>query len=374
MGSFIPSDLKERNRATVYSLLSATQGISKADLARESGISAPTVQKIVEYFAALGLVRGIADGQARASSLLPGRRPQPLLLNPGAAYAIGAEYDGVHLTVGVVDLAGRLLSLERRKSPADVQTLLAEAIEGAVDGAIAAAGIDRGAIVGLGLGLPGTVDPIGRTLRFAPLVGITAPADFGPLLDEIEARLGFPLVLENDANAAALGEYAARSLGSGGDLLFAVLGRGLGAGLILDGKLRKGPKAFAGEIGYLVFDPAWASSLDAPGWLEGETDLASFWAEAESPGGVSQASLERVADRLALGLANICIALDLNRVVVGRAHREGFGPEMLRLIGERLSRLSVLEISCEAPVARESGVAGAAGLALDRWLKGVFAG
>jgi predicted NBD/HSP70 family sugar kinase len=379
MGSFVPSDLKQKNRATVYSLLKTRRGLSKAVIARESGISPPTVQKIVEYFVGLGLVRenGEADdaGEAGAQNIAAlGRRPRPLRLDPRAAYAIGAEYDGVHLSLGVVDLAGELHSLVRRKAPPEALTVIAELIEAAALEALASAGIDRRSVVGLGLGLPGTIDPRGRTLRFAPLVGITEPVDFGPRLDELEARLGFPLVLENDANAAALGEYAARSLGSEGDLLFVVLGRGIGAGLVLGGKLRKGPRSFAGEIGYLVFDASWKATLGAPGWLEENTDLASFWTEAEGASGPSRAALERVADHIALALADICIALDLERVVVGRAQRESFGGELLGLIGERLSRLSVLEVSCEAPVAQEPGVSGAASLALDLWLQGVYAG
>jgi predicted NBD/HSP70 family sugar kinase len=378
MGSFVASDLKERNRATIYSLISSSRGLSKADLARESGISAPTVQKIVEYFAGLRLIREVDEDEASAGSRQPsaslGRRPRPLRFDPGAAFAIGAEYDGVHLSVGAVDLAGSPRSLVRRMAPPSVRGILAEFLEPVVDEALSSAGLGRDAIVGLGLGLPGTVDPDGRTMRFAPLVGIDEPEDFGNLLDALESRLGFPIVLENDANAAALGEYAARSLGVEDDLLFAVLGRGLGAGLILDGKLRKGPRAFTGEIGYMSFETGSEASLADPGWLESRIDLASFWAEAEAPGGPSEAALERVAGYLALCLADICIALDLPRVVIGRAHREPFGPRLLELIGKGLRRLAVLELSCEAPAAQEPGVSGAAGLALDRWLKDVFAG
>jgi len=379
MGSFVPSDLKEKNRATVYCLLKSRRGMSKAEIARESGISPPTVQRIVEYFAGLGLVR-VDEGGAEAEeggapiTASVGRRPRPLWLDPNAAFAIGAEYDGVHLSVGVVDLSGELHSLVRRKAPPEALTVITEVIEAAADEALAAAGIMRKSVVGLGLGLPGTVDPVGRTLSFAPLVGITDSVDFGPRVEELEARLGFPLVLENDANAAALGEYAARSLGPDGDLLFAVLGRGIGAGLILNGHLRKGPRSFAGEIGYLAFDASWKASMDAPGWLEEKSDLAAFWNEAERAVGPSRVALERVADHIGVALADICIALDLSRVVIGMANRESSGKELLRLIGERLSRLSVLDISCEAPVAQEPGVSGAAGLALDLWLQGVYAG
>jgi predicted NBD/HSP70 family sugar kinase len=303
-----------------------------------------------------------------------GRPPQLLSFNPAAAYAIGAEYDGVHLSVGVVDLSGGLRALVKTAAPPELGLLVAEKLEPSIDEALREAGIPRGSIVGLGLGIPGIKDPDGATLRFAPFIGLGEPFDSGPLLGELQSRLGYPIVIENDANAAALGEFAARGLGEGDDLLFAVLGRGLGAGLILDGRLRTGPRSFAGEIGYLAFDPDWEASPDRPGWLETETDLASFWAEAEGPGGPSRSALERVAGRVAMGLANLCIALDLGRVVVGRANSEVFGMELLDLIEAKLTRLAVLGVACEGPISPEPGVAGAAGLALEGWLKGVFAG
>lgn len=375
MASFVQSDMKEKNRATAYALLKGRQTLSKADIARESGISATTVMKIIDYFQTLGIA-GETEQKAEAEegSFSLGRRPQLLFFNPRAAYALGAEYDGVHLGVGVVDLAGQLHSLVRRKAPQDISSLFSDTLGTTIDAALAEAGLGRDSVVGLGMGVPGTVDSDGRTLRFAPLVGMGRAFDAGPYLEGLTTRLGVPCFLENDANAAAVGEFAARGLGPKDDLLFAVLGRGLGAGLILEGAIRKGPRAFAGEIGYLVSEVGWRASLEAPGWLEAKTDLPSFWEEVASSSGPSQATLERVADYISVGLANICVALDLERVVLGLANRGGFGRDLLALVGERLSRLSVLDVACEAPRAPEPGVSGAGAMALDRWLSGVFAG
>ncbi len=374
MGSFVQSDLKEKNRATVYLLLKAKRGLSKADIARESGISAPTVMKIVDYFQKLGIAEGaepeaVQKSEARDAGSSLGRRPQPLGFNPRAAYALGAAYDGVHLDVGVVDLSGEIHSLVRRKAPGDIYALLSESLEATVDEALREAGLGRDAIVGLGLGIPGTVDADGHTIRFAPLVGMGHAHDASRYLKGLESRMGFPFLLENDANTAALGEFAARGLGPSDDLLFAILGRGLGAGLILGGSLRRGPRASAGEIGYMVFDPASRAAADQPGWLEEKTDLAAFWEESARPGGASRETMARVADHVAVGLANLCVALDLDRVVVGQA-----GRDLLAMIGERMSRLSVLAVSCEAPITPEPGVSGAAAMAVEKWLSGVFAG
>jgi predicted NBD/HSP70 family sugar kinase len=379
MGSFDRSDLKERNRATVYSLFATKRAYSKADIARESGISAPTVQKIVEYFESLNLLVSAGEEEYLASADDPlglslGRRPQPLRLNPDSVFTLGVEYDGLRLSIGLIDAAGSLRSLVHKKITENVDTLIDNYLEAQVLESIATAGLPKEKIAGLGIGLPGTVDQDHHILRFAPLVGITAPLDLSVSLATLEGSLGFPVVVENDANAAALGEYACRFDGDPGDLLFAVLGRGFGAGIVLDGRLRRGKRYFAGEIGYMVFDPLWHATFSKPGWLEVQTDLASFWKEAERERGPSEQALRRVADYLAVSVTDICIVLDIQKVVLGGLQRLTFGERLLELIQERVNRLSVLDLTCEAPLAQEPGVMGAGRLALDRWLKRVFEG
>lgn len=369
MGAFVPSDIKYKNRETLFSLLRSGAEISRAELARTSGISAPTVLKIIDYFTGLNLVRETGEG---VGSL--GRRPQLLRFEPRAAFAIGCEYDGLNLATGVVDLSGNVLSLVRRRASPDSVRLVANELEPAVAEALVAAGVGRDKVVGLGLGLPGTVGESGRDLRFAPLVGIGKPVDLRATIGELEGRLGFPLVLENDANTAALGEFSARGM-NGGDLVFVVLGRGIGAGIILDGKLRRGPRGFAGELGYLVFDPAWTSSIDAPGWLEQRIDLGSLAsAEASDQPGPGKDSLSRIASDLALGLSSLAVSLDVSLIVLGGSGCDRLGPELLPRVRSALSRLSILEIALETPVAPEPGVSGSASLAVDRWLTSVFAG
>jgi predicted NBD/HSP70 family sugar kinase len=368
-GNFVASNLKEMNRRSVYTLLRAEEEISKAEIARASGISAPTVIKIIDYFKSTGFVVEAGEG----SSAL-GRKPQLLRYEPTAAYSVGAEFDGYHLLLGLVDLSGRVGPLLRRRVAPDARTFLTSELAPAVRDLIAEAGIAPGRVTGLGLGLPGVVGPSPRTLSFAPFVGVDAPLDLSPFLDKLEAELGLPIAVENDANAAALGEYAARGLGEEGDLLYIELGRGLGAGLIMDGRLRKGPRAFAGELGYIVLDPAHSTSTGRPGWLETRMDLSDLWTEVSRDGEPTEQSLCRTAALLALALTNICVAVDVDLVVVGSAGLTSFVPKLVTALKAELARLSALEVRCEAPLAREPGVAGAAALAAGRWLDGIFAG
>ncbi len=369
MRSHVASDLKEHNRKVVYDLIRSEGEISKAEITRLCGVSAPTVIKIIDYYSALGIVGMAGEGESAL-----GRKPMLIRFESCAAYAVGTEYDGLHLSVGLVDLSGRIHTLRRSPAPPDLRVLLGSLLSREIEALIEQSGVPRNLVRGVGVGVPGVVDPLRRVIERAPLVGIKDDIGYAPLTAGLEAELGFPVLVVNDANAAALGELAARGPGEGGDLVFVELGRGVGAGLVLDGRLRSGPRSCAGEIGYMVLEGGSTSSAGIPGWLEGRMDLTSFWDEAESEGGLSLASLDRVASLLALALANICVALDIDRVVIGRAGRERFGPALLERLRGWLGRLCPMQVSCEPPESPEPGVAGAAALAMESWLKAVFSG
>ncbi len=369
MGAHVASDLKEMNRAAVYELLKAKGEISKAEVGRLSGISAPTVIKIVDYFREIGVA---SEAGALPSAL--GRKPVRIRFEPESSLSIGAQYDGVHLTVGLVDLGGRIHALRRSEASSNLR----ETVEGRLPREIKAlfteSSLPWTRVHGIGIGVPAVIDRGKELIRFAPLAGLRESFNYRPILDRLGEELGFPVFIENDANAAALGEVAARGPGEGCDLVFIEMGRGLGAGLILDGRLRRGSRHSAGEIGYLALEGDRVASLDEPGWLESRMDLDSFWNEVSRWGSPSEASLTRVVDLLALALSNICVSLDIGRVVVGQAGQEPFGPLLLERLAKALSKLCVLDVVCDAPRAPEPGVTGAAGVATEAWMAKAFAG
>jgi len=369
MKARVAADLKEFNRMLVYKLVRAEGSISKTEIANRLGLSVPTVITIIEYFIGLGMMGN--DGEARVAL---GRRPMMLSLRAGSAYAVGAEYDGVHLSVGLVDLAGNIHSLRRSPAPPDLGLLLGRLLADEVQALVRDSGLPAAYVKGLGVGVPGVVHSAERYISQAPLVGVKEKVEFGSLVARLEERLGLPVIVANDANAAALGELAARGAGRRGDLIFVELGRGVGAGLVLDGRLREGPGCSAGEIGYMIYDRGTSRVADNPGWLESAMDLESFWAEIDRDGRPSGASVERVGKLLALGLANLCIALDIRSVVLGRAGSASFGPALLACLRGEISRLCLMDVACDFSVAAEPGVSGAAGLALDSWLQGICAG
>ena len=167
-------------------------------------------------------------------------------------FAIGVDLGGTNLRIAAVDEQGRLME----KVTLGTKTVLGrdhvlndmcEAIRHASDKYKGA-----GELLGVGIGVPGIIDMQTGMMRESP--NLPGWADY-PVRSEIEKRLGAPVILENDANVAALGE---KWLGAGrhvGDMAMLTLGTGVGGGLVLGGKIWHGMTGMAGEFGHMTVDP-----------------------------------------------------------------------------------------------------------------------
>jgi glucokinase len=162
---------------------------------------------------------------------------------------LGVDLGGTKILTAVVDETGRVAARVRAPTPQTGPAAVVEAIAASADRALAAAGVPRGALRAAGVGAPGPADPVTGTV-FAP-PNLPGWGDV-PLADLLRARLEVPVAVENDANAAALGEHW---LGAGrgvDDLLYITVGTGIGGGLILRGELYAGVSGTAGEVGHMV--------------------------------------------------------------------------------------------------------------------------
>lgn len=165
------------------------------------------------------------------------------------ALFLALDFGGTKLAAGLVDSsAGRMLAHVRRESPpsADesIPTMVAMARE-----CLAAAG-ERPRAVGISFGGPVSVD------RKLVLMSHHVPGWVNrPIVAEFEAALGLPIILENDANAQALGEWRFGAGRGYRDVLYVNVGTGIGGGYILNGRLRRGAHGLAGEVGHVVLDP-----------------------------------------------------------------------------------------------------------------------
>jgi len=123
-------------------------------------------------------------------------------------------------------------------------------IEAVLETTLASAGLNRAELAALGVGVPGRVDPEAGSVTLAVNLG-WHDLPLGPLLAD---RFGLPVRIENDVRAAAAGLHDRRVLGDGDDLAYLSIGTGISAGVVLDGRLHRGARGMAGEIGHVVID------------------------------------------------------------------------------------------------------------------------
>ena len=163
---------------------------------------------------------------------------------------LGIDLGGINVAAAVVDEGGTILSRGRVSTPRTGAEAVADAMAAAARAAVEGAGLAMEEIASVGVGSPGTIDP------GAGIVEYWSNLDFHnvPLSGMVEQRLGRPVYLENDANAAALGEYAAGA-GRGSESMVAItLGTGVGGGAVLGGKLYTGYNYAGLEVGHFVIE------------------------------------------------------------------------------------------------------------------------
>lgn len=367
--SFSAPDIKERNIRVVFTLARLQESLLRSDISQATGMTPPTVMKIVQSFQEKKILIDVGEASTRL-----GRKPKRLVFNPGAALAIGALFEGEIMHVGIVDLSGTLI--DRISLPmdhaytADTLPLLIQAIE-------KLSARQTAPILGIGLGMPGVVDSVRNIIEFAPLIGITAPFDCTDLLHTLSAQTKLPVCLENDVNAAAIGEFHFRKLAEEDDLLYVAIGTGIGAGIILNGNLRRGSRNLAGELGYSTENTDLQVRRDLPGWLESQIGLASLQKKFNWPGyqpgsPIPDGLVDFIGDRLAPLVANLATQLDISLVVLGGRAIDALGQPLFMALATRINRLSLEKGLIEQPRCTDAGVSGAAmqiiGRQLDKWL------
>lgn len=162
---------------------------------------------------------------------------------------LGIDLGGINVAAAVVNEEGAILSRGRLATPRGAEAVAA-AMADAARQAVDAACLTMNDIASVGIGSPGTIDPE------AGVVEYWSNLDFHhvPLVDMLSARLGRPVCIENDANAAALGEYAAGAGRGCASMVAITLGTGVGGGAILDGKLYTGFNYAGLEVGHFVIE------------------------------------------------------------------------------------------------------------------------
>ncbi|GGM34895.1 hypothetical protein GCM10012275_02670 [Longimycelium tulufanense] len=254
-----PASMRELNQRLVWDLLRARGATTRPAIAKETGLSKPTVGQALVGLEEAGLVR-----TAGQHSTGPGRSAVLYEADPSAGHVLGVDIGRERIRLAVADLSGTVASRLDARNGCHSADALVRLVRELANGAVERAGLAPGDVVTTVVGSPGVVDPRSRGLRFAPNLPGWSRAG---LLDELTAVLGENLVVENDANLAAVGERQHGAAQGVDDFAYLAVGTGLGIGLVAGGEVFRGAHGAAGEIGYLPFGAGIEElvTVDGPG-------------------------------------------------------------------------------------------------------------
>jgi predicted NBD/HSP70 family sugar kinase len=363
------------NRDIVLELIRSRQPISRAELARLSGLQRSTISLIIEQLIEEKWVREGAIARRPR-----GRRPTLLGLNEDLV-VIAADVHPAQSSVAVIDLNGRLLSrslVSLGSDPAAAVDLLSDCV------LRLKANFPRKSVEGIGISLPGRVDPASERLIFAP--NLHWP-DFD-IKRAIERRTGLPVALENAANACLIAELWFGHMEGVRNAVLVTVSEGVGTGIFANGHLVTGQHGMAGEFGHAVLDPngpvcgcgrkgCWETFASCRAALHYYADLAhpakaitfqQLLSLAEGGDAQAAEAIGRQAAAIGRGMQLIVVGLSPEVILVAGDvttawHR--FGP----IIEEHISQLTLAGLPPRLMPTHEGEVArlrGAAALVLQR--------
>jgi predicted NBD/HSP70 family sugar kinase len=238
-----PQLIRELNEQLLLSHIRQLGPCSRADLARMSGLSKPTVSLALANVERSGLVR--IAGQRTG---VPGRSARLYEIWPDAGFALGLDIGLQYLRGALADLTGEIRARASARARASSVAGRVAQLSRLADELCADAGVNRGAITQTVIGSPGVYDPRRNAMALTgQLSGWSRPA----VLAGLRAEFGQNLVVENDVDAAALAEQAHGHGREFASFAFVWIGTGIGMGLVLDGRLHRGVHGVAGEIAFM---------------------------------------------------------------------------------------------------------------------------
>ncbi len=383
------SDIRLSNNNLLLRLLWQHQVISRADLARITGMSRPSISAIVAEHLELGLISEIGHGESSG-----GRRPVLLRFEDDAHLIAGLDLGATHISLMLTNLRGQ--EVEWLSVPAQTHDFPEQAIQSAMD--LLKEGITlarkRGRkVIGLGIGVP---SPIYRGSDSQSMHPAIHPKWAGLGLSRIlKEHVSIPIFMENDANLGALAELWWTERQSRKHLIYLKVASGLGAGVIIDGKIFAGAHGLAGELGHTFMGDRkveQSPTLDNLNSIIGiNTVLAELSVKVgqrhprilhrgallcevyETGDAVARETVRCFIHRLALAIVNAMVSFDPELVIVGGVVPD-LGEELLNMLRAEIPRhlvwpeLRGVQLECSRFGEKQTAL-GAATLVLEKMLE-----
>jgi predicted NBD/HSP70 family sugar kinase len=285
------STIRDINRQIVLNYIRDREPISRAAISRAAELQRSTVSTIVEELVAEGLIEEIGAGKSTG-----GRRPTLLRLRAAGATAIGVDVKPSSTTVAACDLVGRVIEREEIPNDARPDEMTRRVVE--CIRSVAARG-DGGVVAGVGVSLPGLVEPdTGRAL-YIPFFRWRDWA----IAEDLARETGLAVRVDNDANAAALAElwFGRPEVSEARDFIMVLVAEGIGTGIVFGGQIYRGERGAAGEFGHMVVGqnaPVACSCGNRDCWEAFASEraaVARYLSNAGGPGGEEFAPSRRHA-------------------------------------------------------------------------------
>ncbi|HEU4796978.1 MAG TPA: ROK family transcriptional regulator [Pyrinomonadaceae bacterium] len=319
--------IRDINRQIVLNYVREREPISRAEIARETELQRSTISAIVEDLTREGLIEEVGAGESTG-----GRRPTMLKLRAAGPIAVGVSITPTCTTIATSDLAGRVI--DQQEFLTDPDKTLTQVIEVVRDFSVRYAG----SIEGVGLSLPGLVDPSTGNALYIPYF---LWRDL-PIAELISKAVGLPVVIDNDANAMALAElwFGRPEVNAARDFIMVLVAEGVGTGIIFDGQVYRGQRGAAGEFGHMVIGehapvPCSCGSDDCWEAFASERSAIARYRKLAGISNKNQITFKEVVDRalggeeharvalvetaryLGVGISNLIIGFSPEAVVVG---------------------------------------------------------
>ncbi|GAB2924694.1 ROK family protein [Streptomyces sp. NPDC059173] len=356
-----PRVLRAMNDRAALDLLLEHGPLSRTRVGKLTGLSKPTASQLLARLEAAGLVVATGTSEGR-----PGPSAQLYTVNPRAAHVAGLDVNGQRIVAAVADVTGATVGQFELATPGRRADGVVRQVADALDGAVKDAGLTRADVHRIVIGTPGAFDPGTGRLRYAShLPGWHSPT----LLDELAAFLPMPVEYENDVNLVAVAEQRLGAARGHEDFVLLWNEEGLGAALVINGRLHRGFTGGAGEVGFLpvpgtplvrqvvkansggfqelagaqaVPRLAKALGIDTPQqpYAQVAAELLARAAGAYEEDEALTELLRQYAQRLATGLASVTAVLDPGLIVLSGGAVAAGGETLRSLIQAELAELA----------------------------------
>ncbi|SNZ03500.1 transcriptional regulator, MarR family [Terribacillus aidingensis] len=313
--------MKTVNRSLILNKIRLAAPISRADIAKETGLTPPTVSTIVKELIEQGLVVESTLGSSSG-----GRKPKMLRIRTEGLFVIGVDAGPETVDCILTTLTGEVIGTISRNLQVYTNREFLKQLSQAVDYLLESYSVKREHILGIGIAMHGVVDAEAGIGQVAPILKLHNI----PIKQEMESAFGVPVKVENDARAMALGEAWFGKYDTYETIVAVNIGSGIGAGIIIQGRLLHGAAGLAGEFGHMSID--LNGEICACGNRGCLQTFASGPAIAKRAGMISGEAVYQAAVRgeetarnilqetgrtLGIGLINLIHLLNPDRIILG---------------------------------------------------------